>query len=101
MHDAILTAMNDVVIPRVEMAVRLITDSSGDGPNSIVQNSDRRDFTGDAENTPFRSASSRLDLNIKQDELDETRDIDKSEDGDFPATKLNYDRRAHAHHNTS
>ena len=101
MHDAILTAMNDVVTPRVEMAARLITGSSGNGPNSIVQNSDRKDFTGDAENTPLSSASSGLDSNIKQDELDETRDFDTSEDGDFPATKLYYDRRAHAHYNTS
>ena len=36
MHDAILTAMNNVVIPRVEMAVRLITGSSRKGPNSLV-----------------------------------------------------------------
>ena len=90
--------MNDVVIPRVEMAVRSVTGSSGSGPNSIVQNPDRRDFTGNTEKTPLRSASSRLDSNIEQDEIDETRDIDNSEDGDFPATRLNYDRRAHAHH---
>ena len=36
MHDAILTAVNDGVIPRVEMAVISITGSSGNGPNSIV-----------------------------------------------------------------
>ena len=92
--------MNDVVIPRVEMAVRSITGSSGSGPNSIVQNPDRRYFKGNTENTPLRSASSRLDLNFDQDLLDETRVIDNSEGGDFPATTLNYDRRAQAHHNT-
>ena len=46
MHDAILTALNDVVIPRVEMTVRSISGSSGNGPNSVVQNPDRRFFTG-------------------------------------------------------
>ena len=40
MQDAFLTAMNDVVIPRVEIAVRLITDSSRNRPNSLVQNPD-------------------------------------------------------------
>ena len=95
MHDAILTAMNDVVIPRVEIAVRSITGSSGNGRNSIFQNTDQRDFTGKTENTPLRSASTRLDLNIYQDIKDGTRDIDNSEDGNFPATRLNYDRRAH------
>ena len=100
-HDAILTTLNDVVIPRVEMAVRSITGSSRNGPNSIDQKPDRRDFTGNSENTPLRSTSSRLDLNIDQHIIDETRDIDNFEDGDFPATRLNYDRRAHAHHSCS
>ena len=75
--------------------------SSGNGPNSIVQNPHRRDFTGNTEKTPVGAASSRLDLNIDQDIKDETRDIDNSEDGDFPATRLDYDRRAHAHHTLS
>ena len=66
MHDTILTAMDNVVIARVEMAMRSITGSSRHGPNSVVQNSDRGDFTGNTENTPLMSASSRLDLNIDQ-----------------------------------
>ena len=55
MHDAILTAMDNVVIPRVEMAVRSITGSSRHGPNDAVQNADRRDFIGNTENTPLKS----------------------------------------------
>ena len=35
-------------------------------PNGVVQNPDRRDFTGNTENTPLMSASSWLGLNIKQ-----------------------------------
>ena len=76
MHDAILTAMYDMVIPRVEMAAKLITHSSGNGDNSTIRNPDRRDFTWNTEISPLRSASSRLELNIEQDEIDETRDID-------------------------
>ena len=98
MHDAILTAMNNLVIPRVVMAVRSITGSSENGPNSLVQNPARRVFMGNTESTPLRSTSGRLDLNIEQLEIDETRDIDNSEDGDFTFTRLIYDRRAHAHH---
>ena len=44
MHYAILTAIDNMVIPRVEMAVKLITGSTGYGTNSEVQNPDRRDF---------------------------------------------------------
>ena len=99
MQDAILTAMDKMVIPRVEMPVRSITGSSGHGPNCVVQKPDRRDFTGSTENTPLMSASSRLDLNVDQDGIDETRDVENFEDGDFPALKHNYDRRAHTHRN--
>ena len=65
MHDAILTAMKEVVVPRVEMAVKSIRGSSGNEPNSVIQNPDRKDFTGNTENTPLSSASSRLYLNIE------------------------------------
>ena len=44
MHDAIVTAMDNVFIQRVEMAVRSITGSSGHGPNSVVQNLDKKEF---------------------------------------------------------
>ena len=37
-HEAILTAMNNVVMPRVEKTVRSITESSGRRPSSMVQN---------------------------------------------------------------
>ena len=46
MHDAILTAIDSVVIPTVDMAVKSITGSTGHGTNSEVQNPDRRDFWG-------------------------------------------------------
>ena len=45
MHDAILTAIDKVVIPRVEMAVKSITGSTaGHGTNNEVQNPERRIF---------------------------------------------------------
>ena len=98
MHDAILTAMSKVVIPRVKTAMRSITGSVGHGPNSDVQNPDRRVLLGSVDNTPPMSASSRLDLKINQDRNDETRNEEDLEDGDFPALRPNHDRRAHAHY---
>ena len=56
--DAILTAMNSVVIPRVDMAARSVTCSSRNGPYSLVQNLDGRDFMANIEKTPLKSASS-------------------------------------------
>ena len=62
MHDAVLTAIDNVIIPRVEMAVKLITGWAGKETNSEVQNPERRDFLGKFSNTRLMSASSRLDL---------------------------------------
>ena len=46
MHDVALTAMDNVVISRVEKAVRAISASSGHGPTSTFENPHRRDFVG-------------------------------------------------------
>ena len=97
MHDAILTAIGNVVITRVEMAVKSITGLTGHGTNSEVQNPDRRDFLGNIRNTPLTSASSRLDLDNELNRNDETRKYEDFEDGDFRAITSNCDRRAHAH----
>ena len=80
------------------MAVKLITGSSGKGPNCMIQNPDRRNFTGNTEATPLMSASTRFDFNIERDEVDKSRDFEKSGDGHFPATRFNYDQREHANH---
>ena len=84
-HGAILTSMDNVVTHRVEMAVRFITGLSGRGTNSVVENLDHWDFSGNMENTPLKTASSRVDLNIDQDRNDETRNVENFEDGDVPA----------------
>ena len=72
--------------------VRSINGSSRHGPNSVFQNPDRRDFLENTENTPLMSASGRLDLNIDQDRIAETCDIENLMDGDFPALRPNFDR---------
>ena len=89
--------MDNVVKPQVELAVRSITESSGRGPSSMLQNRDQRDFTGNIVSTPLMSASSRVNLNIDQDRNDVTRKVENFEDGDFPALIPNKDRNAHAH----
>ena len=71
-RDAISIKTGNVLILRVEMALRSIRDSSRNGPSSVVQNPEGRDFTGRTENTPLRSASSRLDLIFEIDEIHET-----------------------------
>ena len=43
------------------------------------------------------SASSRVHLNVDQDRIDETCNIENFEDGDFPALRPYYDLQAHSH----
>ena len=42
--DAVLTAIKNLMIPRVELAMKLLNASSGRGVNSVVLDPDRRDF---------------------------------------------------------
>ena len=65
------------------MAVRSITGSSGQGPSIMVENTDRRVFTGNTENTSLRVDSSWLDLNVDQDRNYDTCNIENFEDDDF------------------
>ena len=63
--DGILTAMDNVKIPRVELLVRPFTYSSGHGPSSMFQNLDHMDFSKNIKNTPLISVSYPVDLNIE------------------------------------
>ena len=92
--EVILIPMDKVVILPVETAVRLITQSPGRGLNSMVENPDHRDFSGNIENTPLMSASSSVDLNIDQDKNGEVRNVENFEDSDFLALRPDYDRLA-------
>ena len=77
MYDASLTATDNVVSPRNELAVRSISGSSGHGTNSALQNQKRRDFIG---NSPPKSAFSRLHLNTDRNRINKARDFEFSED---------------------
>ena len=95
----IFTAIDNVVIPIIGMAVKLIAGSTEYGTNSEVHNPDRRVFSGNIRIIPLKSASSRLHLDNESNSNNETRNDEDFEDSDFPASKpTDYDRRAHVHH---
>ena len=98
-HHAILTALDNVVVSRGEMAVKSITGSVGHETGSEVQNPDRIDFVRNIRNTPLMSASSHMDLDNVSNRNDATRKDVDFEDGGFPALKSYYDRRENVHHN--
>ena len=97
-HDAILTAMDSVVIPRVEMAVKSMTGLSERGRNSVSRNPYHREFSGNMAIRPLRAASSRMDSIINQDRNDETGNCDNFEDAELLALKSNYAGKTHTLH---
>ena len=93
--DAVLTANDCLVMLRVEMAVRLITGSSGYGPNNVIQSLDQIDFSESMEDTPLMTAYSHKNLNISNNRNSVTWNSDFIEDGNFPAVKSNCGRQTY------
>ena len=93
-QDAIWTVMNNVVMPRVEMAVIWMTGLSGQRPNSTAL------LTREIFQVAWKILRSirHLDLNINNTRNDETRISKILEDGNFEAIKLNYDRQTETRH---
>ena len=82
-HDAIRTAIDSVVVPRVEMSVASITGYSGHVPNSVHRNPEQREFSWNMEDTPLLLSRSRSDLNINCKRNDETQNNETIEDGNI------------------
>ena len=82
----------DSIVAAVEIKDELVitanSTSSGRGPNSVVQNPNETDFSGNAKDMPLMMSSSPADLNVNETTIEE---------GSFPALRSNFDRNA-SHH---
>ena len=70
-HEAILTAMESLVIPGVEIAIKSVNASSGRDADSVVPDPDQRDFSGNIESLQM-IASNRINSNTDLNKIDET-----------------------------
>ena len=98
MHDAIFTVIENLVMPRAEMALKSITGSAGHETRSEVQNHDWRYFLGYIRDTLLMLASSRLEVDNELNRNDETRNDKDFKDGNFQTLKPKYDRTEHSYH---
>ena len=71
-QDAILTAVDSVIISSFQLQMKLIIGSSGHGPNIVVQNRDQRNFSRNMKGTPLMRASTPTYLKINHSKNDET-----------------------------
>ena len=73
-QDAILTAVENFVIPRVELTMKSVNTSSGRQVDSVLLAPDRRDFSGSIECHQM-TTQSRVNSDTDSNRIDETRDI--------------------------
>ena len=71
-QDALLTAIENLLIPRVKLAMKSVNASSGREVGSVVLDSDQRDFSGNIESLRM-TASSRTNSHKDLNRINETR----------------------------
>ena len=95
-HNAILTAIDNVVAPKIELAIRSISASSGRDVTSVSVNSERREHTGI--NASFENASGNNDTQVISKVNDETRHSITEEVSELSVPETHFDRQPQTHH---
>ena len=94
---AILTAIDNIVAPKIELAISSINASSGRDVTSVTANSEREEHVGI--NTPFENASGNDNTLHVSNGNDETRNNIMDEISELSAPETRFYRQAHTHHN--
>ena len=95
--NAALTAMENLVIPRVELAMKSTNASSGRSVDGNVLDPGQRDFSGNVEGLQM-TTSSRIHSHTDLNKIDETPGNITVEEGDLVVNEKNIDRQSHTHH---
>ena len=95
-QNAILTAIENIVAPKIELAIRSINASSGRDATSVSANSDRRERVG--VNASFENASKNNDTLDASNVNDETRHDNLDEVSELSVPETHFDRQAHTHY---
>ena len=97
-QNAILTAIDNIVAPKIELAIRSIIASSGRYVTSVFANSERREHVGI--NASFENASGNNNTLGASNVNDETRHNIPEEVSELSVPKTHFDRQPHTHHKT-
>ena len=95
-QNAILTAFDNIVAPKIELAIRSINASSGRDATSVSTNSERREHVGI--NTSFENASGINNTLGVSNVIDETRHNIPDEVSELSFAEMHFDRQPHTHH---
>ena len=95
-QNAILTAIENIVAPKIELAFRSINASSEQDATSVSANLERKERVGI--NASFENASKNNDtLNVSNVNY-ETRHNIQDEVSELSAPEIYFDRQSHTHH---
>ena len=95
-QNAILTAIDNIVTPKMELAIRSINASSGRDATSVSANSERREHVGI--NASFENASGNNDTLGEPNVNDETRQNIPEEVSELSVSETRFDLQPHTHH---
>ena len=95
-QNAILTAIDNIVAPKIELAFRSINASSERDATSVSANSERREHVGII--TSFENASGNNNTLGVSNVNDEARHNIPDEVGELSVPEAHFDRQAHTRH---
>ena len=95
-QNAILTVIENIVAPKIEIAIRSINASSGRDGTSVTASSERGEHIGI--NAPFENASGNKIILYVSNVNDETRHNIPDEVSELSVPETHFDRQAHTHH---
>ena len=98
-QNAILTAIDNIVAPKIEIAIRSLNASSGRDVTSVTANWERGEHAGI--NAPFGSASGNNNILHVSNVKDETRHNIPDEVCELSVPETHFDRQAHTHHSST
>ena len=93
---AILSAIDNIVAPKIELAIRSINASSGRDATSVSANSERGKHVGT--NASFENASGSNNIPRVSNVNGETRHNIPDEVSELSVPETHFDRQAHTHH---
>ena len=95
-EEAILTAIENIVAPNIELAIRSINASSGRDTTSVSANSERRERV--EIEASFENASKNSHTLDASNVNDETRHNNPDEVSGLSVPETHFDQQAHTHH---
>ena len=95
-QNAILTAINNIVAPKIELAIRSINGSSGQDATCVAANFECREHLGII--VSFENAFGNNNVQQASNGNDETRNNIPDEVSELLFSGTHFDRRTHTHH---